>query len=275
MKKETKTLKAGRKDLLMVPVNSLQVKEGFNVRVDYGDVEELKESIKENGVLMPLRGHKVRGEETYVITDGHRRTKAIMLLVKEDPSVVDVLRVPFVLEDKTYNDEKRVLDMMNCNTGKNLNTLEQAFACERLVNYGYKPSDIAKKTGKTPAHISNLLKLLSLPKTVKDKIMSGEISSTLALQIAREEKNPEDVVDRVENAVATAKEEGKTKATKKHSEGTTKLSLPKALKGLEARFEEAPEGYNPEKVAAVKHVIAAVKDGKSIDDILEYFKAEE
>lgn len=59
-----------RTDLLWVDPVNLTVQEGFNVRYDYGDIDELAKSIIENGVKVPVRGVKDRGTDNYILTDG-------------------------------------------------------------------------------------------------------------------------------------------------------------------------------------------------------------
>ena len=77
-----KILTRGAK-LELIPVDKL-VKSPFNIRRDYGNLEELKESIRKRGVLQPLI---VRGKDgKYEVIVGERRRKALSELAKEDPA---------------------------------------------------------------------------------------------------------------------------------------------------------------------------------------------
>jgi ParB/RepB/Spo0J family partition protein len=172
-------LTAKRVDMFKVPSSKLRIKEGFNIRTDMGDIKELAESIKVNGVLVPLRGYKSKegDEEVYIITNGHRRYTACQLLLQES---IEVL-VPFVLESKGYTDEQRLIDTFLMNDGKSLTPLEQAEGVRRLLAYGYSEKEIAGKLAKSEGYIRKLNSLNSAPKALKNLIEDGVISATLAI----------------------------------------------------------------------------------------------
>src|ERR1700744_1643846 len=148
-------------DLPKVPFNLLQVREGFNIRKDMGNIEELANSIAENGVRVPLRGYKVKGEDTYVVVDGHRRYAACKLVVDRTG---EMIKVPFLLEPQKYNDEQRILDMFITNDGKELTVLEKAAGIERMINFDWPIDDIAKKIGKSAGYVRRLSSLNTAPK---------------------------------------------------------------------------------------------------------------
>lgn len=177
---------AKRGDIFKVPFSLIRVKEGFNIRKDYGNISELAESIEENGLKVAMRGYKDKedGLEVFVITDGHRRYKACTLL--NDKGVE--LMIPFILENKGYNDEQRLVDMFITNEGKGLNPLEQAEGVQRLINYGYSEGEIAKKLAKSEGYIKKLNSLNSAPKKFLNLIEKGTISATLAISIIAEGK---------------------------------------------------------------------------------------
>lgn len=68
-------------------------KAGGNIREDYGDsdgsFQETVDSIRENGIIMPLRGYRDKtNPEIWHTTDGHRRVKAAMKLYNEEGIVI-------------------------------------------------------------------------------------------------------------------------------------------------------------------------------------------
>ena len=81
MSKEKTALQTQRTDLMLVDPANIIVEEGFNHRSEnnYGNIEELALNIVANGVLDPPIGFKVRGEDKYIMTEGHRRLRAIKL----------------------------------------------------------------------------------------------------------------------------------------------------------------------------------------------------
>jgi ParB family chromosome partitioning protein len=104
---ETKTqntdvLVTKRTDIMLVDPRNITVEEGFNVRKDMGDLEGLAHSVVTDGVIVPIEGYKVRSEDRYVLTDGHRRLAAVKLALKfhaegkagfEDVSKIQLIRL--------------------------------------------------------------------------------------------------------------------------------------------------------------------------------------
>lgn len=170
-----------RTDLLKLDPREIIVESGFNVRIDFGDMESLIQSIAINGVITPLRGFK-KGD-VYVLTDGHRRHRAAMHLINEGVE----LRVPFI-PTKEKGEESRLIQMYLSNDGKRLNAIEQADLMQRFINLGFKPKEIASKLGVSQVTVSNLLAIADLPVKLKKRIQNNEISSTLVLQELRSKK---------------------------------------------------------------------------------------
>lgn len=215
MNKEKTSIKevaAGRSDMFKVNPMDLFVVDNFNVRDDF-DLVELKNSIKENGVKVPLTVRM--GEEGKILlVDGERRLRAVWALLEEG---VEIATVPCIVEPRGYNDEMRTLDLIVRNDGKPLTPIEEARVIARLLTYGWEPKQIALKTGRSQAHVSNALLLNSVPAKVAEKIKTGKIASTLVLDLARETKDqPEKLVELVEKTVQRATDGGKKKATRKH-----------------------------------------------------------
>lgn len=190
---KTKILEDKKKDLFLVDVTTIKIEDGFNVRTDYGDIEWLKESIRENGVIQALRCRKTNGE--YVLIDGHRRHRACMMLVEEGVQV----RVPVMMCGKSTSPEQRIIEMMTLNEGKRLNPVEEAEGINRLLNYGLSDSEISKKIGKTLSHVSSMKTLHNLPTRIKNMVRDEKITATLLISLMRETKD----VDELEKLIAS------------------------------------------------------------------------
>jgi len=167
-------------DLPKVPFNLLLVREGFNIRKEMGNIEELADSIQENGVRVPLRGYKEKGKDSYIVVDGHRRYFACKLVVERTG---EMIKVPFMLEPQKYNDEQRIVDMFITNDGKALTVLEKAEGVGRMLNFGWTASDIARKIGKTPGYISRLSSLNTAPRRLTLLVQNNRISGSYAMDI--------------------------------------------------------------------------------------------
>lgn len=206
--------KTKRSDVLFIDPRIIKVEEGFNTRIDYGDIGELKSSIVENGVRVPMRGYK--DGDTYVLTDGHRRFKAVNMALDEG---IDIARVPFISENKKSLEE-RIFDILLFNDGKTLTSLELGETYKRLLNYGYNLTEIAKKIGKTVKHVSDMVKVACSTKELKKLVNDGVISATLVAEVKGKVKNDEEAEEILKTVSDIKKEESngdkkKQKVTRK------------------------------------------------------------
>lgn len=197
--------KTKRSDILYIDPKSITIVEGFNTRLDYGNIDDLTNSIIENGVRVPMRGYKEG--ETYYLTDGHRRLKAVQAAIEKG---VDIARVPFISEKKKTMEE-RIFDILLFNDGKELTPLELGETYKRLNGYGYNFTEIAKKIGKTVKHVSDMITVASSSKEVKEMITENQVSATLVAELNATLKNQEEAESIIKNA---SLETGK-KVTKK------------------------------------------------------------
>jgi ParB/RepB/Spo0J family partition protein len=167
-----------KSDYWKVSYEDLIVREGFNEREDYGNLQELAASIKENGVKVPLSGYK-DGNGKFVVKDGHRRHAAIGLFIHE---IEGPFWIPFMVEAKGYTDEQRLIDMFIMNDGKPLTPLEMASGIGRLINYGYSEREIAAKIAKSQSYVNKLASLNSAPKKLLNLIQEGRVAASLAIE---------------------------------------------------------------------------------------------
>jgi len=178
----------------IVAFSDLAIIDGFNPRTEYRDIEELADSIKENGIVVPLRGHKNK-DGKYNITDGHRRYKALEMLDKLGFEI----RIPLI-SDRSDSEEQRLINTIVCNTGQRLNPVEEATVVKRLLNYNYTPKEISMKLGFNIRYVKNLVELANAPKKIQNLITSNVVSATQALSVMRSEKDFESATKIIEEA---------------------------------------------------------------------------
>lgn len=260
-----------QKNYMMVPVEKIIADEKKNPRLEYGDIEELMLSIVENGIRNPLKGYEKDGK--IILKDGHRRMRAVKLALQKGKKIE---RVPVILEEKTMSEEERTLEFILYNEGKALTMLEQAEVIQRLLNFGWKVTEIVKKTGKARGYIENLILLTRITVNVKNYIKEGKISAHTVVQIMQVVKGDADKATKeVEAAIKSAKEAGKEKATPKHV--TTKeiknQSFGKFYKWAE-EIADAIAGRKDvfkEKEEVLGKMLVAFENGKSASDFAEGF----
>lgn len=204
-----------------IPLAQIEAELGFNVRYDYGDIEGLAKSIVENGVKNPIRVTKVRGESTYVLTDGHRRFQALKYAY-EQKWIDSDFKVPALLMEKGATEVDRVAGLIIYNDGKSLTLLEEAEVYSRLIELGKTQTQISTMVGKTTAHVSNLMMLLTkTSETLKEKIKAGTVSASLVIQELKS-KSSEEIESEINQAV---KKHGIKTVTKKHMISPKKQAL--------------------------------------------------
>jgi len=158
----------GDRSFFMCSVNDLipstqQPRQQF----DNIQIQELSESIKENGIIQPLIVRK-RGN-SYEIVAGERRWRASKLAgVKEVPVVLKEMSDRITLQTALVENIQR----------SDLNSIEEAKAYKQLVEeYGMTQEELSKKVGKERSSVSNCLRLLKLPSYTQDYIVKGDLST--------------------------------------------------------------------------------------------------
>jgi ParB family transcriptional regulator, chromosome partitioning protein len=149
-------------DLNLIEYNSLQPRQKY----DESKINELKESIKEKGILQPIIVRKKAAG--YEVVAGERRLRAARALnLKEIPVIV-----------KNVSDEESlVLALVENIQREELNAIEEAQAFKKLIdNFGLSQDNIAKSLGKDSSTVSNLLRLLRLPSEIQRGIIDGVVS---------------------------------------------------------------------------------------------------
>lgn len=144
-------------------------------------LQGLAASIKQYGIVQPLV--VTPNGSRYIIVAGERRWRAAeMAGLKTVPAIVRTSQELERLELALVENVQRV----------DLSVLEQAVSIERLhqqFNLGY--GDIAKRLGKALSTVSNIARLLQLPKEAKRALQDGVISEGHARQILALKDSPD------------------------------------------------------------------------------------
>jgi len=127
----------------------------------------LAESIKQHGVVQPLIVQKEGN--SYKIVAGERRWRAARM--------AGLQTVPVIVRDLTDKQIMEIALIENLQR-EDLNPIEEAEAYERLINeFGMTQEEVSVTVGKSRPAITNSMRLLSLDEKIKEKLVSGEISS--------------------------------------------------------------------------------------------------
>lgn len=136
-------------------------------RFEEEPLRQLASSIVEKGVIQPIVVNR-NGDGTFTIVAGERRWRASTL--------AGVKQIPCILRDSGGNDSLEISLIENLQR-ENLNPIETARAFNELITgFGLRQEDIAGKVGKDRATVANYLRLLNLPREVKDLVSDGSLS---------------------------------------------------------------------------------------------------
>ena len=155
----------------IVQIKDIQ-KNPYQPRKEFSEekIQELAQSIKENGLIQPIivRKSPVLG---YEILAGERRYRASI--------VAGLSEVPVIV--KKLSDQDMMLHSIIENLQReNLNPIEEAKAYQSLIDKGFTHTEIAEKMGKSRPYITNLVRLLGLPKHILTEVESGKLSQAHA-----------------------------------------------------------------------------------------------
>ena len=132
-------------------------------------IDELTNSIKENGIIQPLIVRKSEDQDNkYELIAGERRWQAAQSAgLHEVPVVV-------VEADNLKSLEFAIIENVQ---RKDLNAIEEAESYKNLIeNFGYDQEKVSQFIGKSRSHISNSLRLLTLPEKLIEMIRQEKIS---------------------------------------------------------------------------------------------------
>lgn len=155
----------------IVQIKDIQ-KNPYQPRKEFSEekIQELAHSIKENGLIQPIivRKSPVLG---YEILAGERRYRASI--------AAGLSEVPVIV--KQLSDQDMMLHSIIENLQReNLNPIEEAKAYQSLIDKGFTHTEIAEKMGKSRPYITNLVRLLGLPKHILTEVESGKLSQAHA-----------------------------------------------------------------------------------------------
>ena len=181
-------------------------------------LEELSLSIKENGVIQPIAVRPKNYEEgKFEIIAGERRWLAAQKAgLNEVPVVVLNIDDQKSLEIAIVENVQR----------QDLNVIEEARGYQRLVKeFGYDHEKISRFMAKSRSHISNTLRLLSLPQDIIGLIEEGKLTAGQARPLIGMPNSSEVAENIVKKKVAAREVENLAKS-KKAKKNANKIDDP-------------------------------------------------
>jgi ParB family chromosome partitioning protein len=164
------TLSPDRSQDQLVEVRVVEVRPNpYQPRMNFDKqaLDELKNSIREKGLIQPITVRRVNSH--FELIAGERRLRAAV--------EVGLEKVPAYIMQVETKEEMLELAIVENVQREKLNPIEQANAYQRLINEcNLTQDDIAQKIGKDRSTITNILRLLRLPKLIQKSVEEGELS---------------------------------------------------------------------------------------------------
>lgn len=195
--------------------NKSQPRKSFDEKA----LSELADSIAEHGIIQPLLVRPM-AEGGYQIVAGERRWRASRL--------AGLTEVPVVIKDLTDRETMEIALIENLQR-EDLNPIEEAEGIELLIKeYGLTQEIAAERVGKSRSAVTNSLRLLNLPPSVRELARDNKISAGHAralLAFSDEEKIIETAKLITEKGISVRETERLAKEASKDTEG--KVRQPK------------------------------------------------
>lgn len=148
----------------MIVPNPLQPRE----IMDAGNLAELAQSIKEHGILQPLIVTHDPMTGQYTLIAGERRLRAAKMAGLES--------VPVIIRNVTDRERLELALIENVQRA-DLSPLETAEAYSQLAeDFGLSHEEISARVGKSRVAVTNTIRILKLPETVKKALAEGNIT---------------------------------------------------------------------------------------------------
>lgn len=145
-------------------------------KFDFDELEGLAQSIRQNGMIQPI-AVRLNENGKYELISGERRLRASRL--------VGITKVPCIIMDAD-NGKSALFALIENIQRCDLDFFEEAVAIERLITeFGMTREDVCKKLGKAGPTVSNKLRLLRLPESIRYKITQENLTERHARALLR------------------------------------------------------------------------------------------
>jgi len=200
---------------------------------DDESLDELAQSIRENGVIQPLIVSRL-SPTSYILIAGERRLRAAKR--------AGLKNVPVVVQSIDNDDSLLELALIENIQRTDLNPLEEADGYKNLIDrFGYTQEEAARRVGKKRSTVTNALRLLLLPDYLKEDISSQRLSEGHGRALLRVVDDPatlKEVRDQViQKQLSVRQTEQLVRRIKKPS------TAGKATKSVRRNEKEVPNSY--------------------------------
>lgn len=133
-------------------------------------IKELADSVAQHGILQPLLVRPLKNAEgQYEIIAGERRWRAAQK--------AQLHNVPVIIREMTDEEAMQIALIENLQR-EDLNAIDEAEAYQRLMDeFAHTQEKLAAAVGKSRSHVANTVRLLNLPKSVRNLIRDDKLTA--------------------------------------------------------------------------------------------------
>ncbi|QGR02947.1 ParB/RepB/Spo0J family partition protein [Ehrlichia ruminantium] len=250
---------------ITIPINLLnpstsQPRKIFNKE----SLKELAESIAKHGIIQPIVVRKNPYKTSYEIIAGERRWRASIL--------AKLKSVPVIVKEVT-DSQCFELSIIENIQRQDLTPIEEAEAYKKLIDtFSYTHEDLASILGKSRSYITNMIRILSLPQSVKSMVNDKTISFGHARALVNIE-NVEEIIQKIINSNLNVRQTEllvkKLQKSRTVKENQTDVNLKKLEQSLSQTLNLDI------KINGVKNkgnIIIKYKNAQQLNSILEKLK---
>ncbi|QGR03872.1 ParB/RepB/Spo0J family partition protein [Ehrlichia ruminantium] len=250
---------------ITIPINLLnpstsQPRKIFNKE----SLKELAESIAKHGIIQPIVVRKNPHKTSYEIIAGERRWRASIL--------AKLKSVPVIVKEVT-DSQCFELSIIENIQRQDLTPIEEAEAYKKLIDtFSYTHEDLASILGKSRSYITNMIRILSLPQSVKSMVNDKTISFGHARALVNIE-NVEEIIQKIINSNLNVRQTEllvkKLQKSRTVKENQTDVNLKKLEQSLSQTLNLDI------KINGVKNkgnIIIKYKNAQQLNSILEKLK---
>lgn len=159
-----------------IPLELIDI--GSNVRVDAGELEEMASSIRELGVLQPVKVNGPLEDGRYRLLWGQRRVLASRLAER--------ITIPAIVNPERGDEDRPIEQLVENLQRADLNPIEEATALRDVLagDRTLTQATLATKLGRSQAWIANTIGLLKAPEVIRTAIVEGTLTASHAKAVS-------------------------------------------------------------------------------------------
>lgn len=210
----------------MIDPSTIRRREGWNPRIEFGEIANLAKSIEHEltvnpssgGLINDIRVQKLAKADNgfaFELIDGDRRLTAVEMLLKK--GVVFGLGIPAKIEPAKVAEgvvTDQLVRMYTANTGKAFLPMEEAVAFDRMRKAGMTQKEIEQATGRSHGVVARAFLLLKADGKLKAAVESKAISASQAVEIMSASRGEPEELDKLIAEALEAKTPTQKKAAK-------------------------------------------------------------